>query len=206
MLQKKFHFFFFLIFGIVACSSPSAQSGQFPNGQTIQLKGKMGTVELPSFFDRTDLNRLMEENLILRKDTSFLKSIELSLASFSFEEDELDVFVDTTSELRCLIIADGEKFKIDEEAGGFLDEKIANQFKRLEEENLFLEIHKIDANLKIKDKIAILKNKYEFVDALNRVSYYRSIFFISNPSRSLLVIEISIDGNDIEDYLWTLKG
>ena len=148
----------------------------------------------------------MGDNLILRKDTSFLQSIEKSLVSLDFEDDDLDVFVDTTGELRCLIIADGPRIGIDEEAGKLLNEKIANQFKKLEEDNLFLEIHKIDANLKIKNQIAILKNKYEFVDALNRVSYYRSIFFISNPSRSLLVIEISIDGNDIEDYLWTLKG
>ena len=55
-------------------------------------------------------------------------------------------------------------------------------------------------------EIQMLKYKFEFVNTLNRTSHYRSLFFISNPSRSLLVIEISIEGNDVEDYLWTVKG
>lgn len=193
-------------FGIIACSSPTAQSDQFPDAQAIQLTSKKATILLPSIFDRSNLNRLMEDNLILRKDTSFLKSIELSLETFAFEEGEMDVFVDTTNELRCLIIADIPKVEIDEETSKILNEQIADQFKKLEEDHLFLEIHKIDANLKIKDKIAVLKNKYEFVDALNRVSYYRSIFFVTHLKRSLLIIEISIEGNDIEDYIWTMKG
>jgi|GEM_PF-6191948 len=206
MSLKCYFIFLFLIIIFFGCKQTSTPPDLFAGAQTIQLTGERATLKLPTYYIRSGMERLSDDIPYLKIDTSFLRSIEASLEAFAFGDKDLDILVDTTSELRCLIIADAQRFEIDANAGRILNKQLSDQFKQLEEDNLFLEIHKIDSKMKVNSTIEMLKYKYEFVNTLNRISYYRSLFFLSNPSRSLLIIEVSIDGNDVEDYLWTVKN
>ena len=206
MSPKNLIYLSFILFGIWSCNQTPPPEDLFAGAQTIKLAEESATLKLPSFFQRSSIYRLTEEIPYLKEDTSFFQSIELILDAFVFEDKELDVLVDTTSELRCLIIVDGQRFDIDETSGKIINKQLGDQMRLQDEENLFLEIHKIDSKMKMNSQIQMLKYKYEFVNTLSRTSYYRSLFFISNPSRSLLVIEISVEGHDVEDYLWTVKG
>lgn len=192
--------------GIWSCNQTPPPPDLFAGAQTIKLAEESATLKLPAFFQRSSIYRLSEDIPYLKEDTSFFRSIEMTLEAFVFEDKELDILVDTTSELRVLIIADAQRFEIDETSGKILNKQLGEQTRQQDEENLFLEINKIDSKMKMNSEIQMLKYKFEFVNTLNRSSHYRSLFFISNPSRSLLVIEISVEGNDIEDYLWTVKG
>ncbi len=207
--MNTFHLklFFFTIFllSLGSCNR-SSPPDLYAGAQTIHLAKESATLKLPTYFKRSSIYRLSEDIPYLSEDTNFLQSIEETLKSFEFEDSVLDILVDTTSELRCLIIADEQRFEIDEMSGNILNKQLEEQFRQLDEESLFLEINKIDSKMKMNSKIEMLKYKYEFVNTLNRNSYYRTFFFVSNPSRSLFIIEISVEGIDVEDYLWTVKG
>lgn len=206
MSLKNLIYLSFILLGIWSCNQTPPPQDLFAGAQTIKLAEESATFKLPAFFQRSSIYRLAEDIPYLKEDTSFFESIEMILDAFVFEDKELDILVDTTSQLRCLIIVDGQRFEIDETSGKIINKQLGEQMRQLDEEDLFLEIHKIDSKMKMNSEIQMLKYKYEFVNTLSRSSYYRSMFFISNPSRSLLVIEISVEGNDVEDYLWTLKN
>jgi len=206
MKIKSFFFYSFLLLGIWSCRQTPPPPDLFAGAQTIQLTGETATIKIPTIFARSSIYRLSEDIPYLKTDSTYLRSIEDFINGFSFEDKDLDILVDTTSELRFMIIADAPRFEISEESGRILNKQLSDHFRQLDEVDLFLEIHKIDSKLKANSEIEMLKYKYEFVNTLNRISYYRSMFFLSNPSRSCLIIEISSDGMDIEDYVWTLKG
>ncbi len=206
MSLKNLIYLSFIILGIWSCNQSPPPPDLFAGAQTINLAQESASLKLPAFFQRSSIYRLTEDIPYLKEDTSFFRSIEMTLEAFVFEDKELDILVDTTSELRCLIIVDGQRFEIDETSGKIFNKQLGEQMRQLDEENLFLEIHKIDSKMKMNSEIQMLKYKYEFVNTFSRTSHYRSLFFISNPSRSLLVIEISVEGNDVEDYLWTVRG
>lgn len=191
---------------IWSCQQTPPPPDLFAGAQTIQLTGIDASLKLPTFFIRSSPKQLVEDLPYMKIDTNFLHSIELFLDGFKIDDQELDILVDTTSDLRCLVIANAARYEINEESGKILNEKLGDHFREMDEENLFLEIHKIDSKLKINSKIELLKYKYEFVNTLQRFSYYHSLFFLSNPNQSLIIFEFSIDGNDVEDYLWTMKG
>jgi len=206
MSVNQLFFLLILILGINSCQDKPLPKDEFPNAQTIQLIGVSGSIKLPKVFYRTSLSKLSNDIPYLQTDTMILHLISNLMNEFSIEDKDLDLLVDTTNEMSFLIFVESLQLEINEEKGRSLDKEFTDHFKQLAEENLFLEIHKIDSKLKINEEDGMLKYKYEFVNSKNLMSYYKTMFIISNHKRSLMIIQISLEGNDIENYISTLKG
>ncbi len=198
-------FLFLLVVGFLSCRRTTPPTDHSSDTQTIQLTGKTSTIKLPLIYVRSNVVKLPEDIPYLKTDTFFLRSVDAFFNEFSINDNHFDVLVDTTSKFRFLIIAAAPRFEINEASGKVFDKRLTEHFRQLEEEDLFLEIHKIESKLTANSEVEILKFKYEFVHTLQRFSYYRSIFFLSNPTQSFLIIEVSLEGTDSEEFVWTLK-
>ncbi len=197
---------FLLFFGIYACQQRPPAKDLFPDAQTILLTGEGVTLKLPVGFVRSSPEQLMEDIPLLGGDTSFLKLVSVFFDGFGTRAQTLDLLVDTTSALRCLMITEGPHFEMNEPIGKRLNQELGDYFRKVDEADLFLDIHKIDSRLKGNDQIDFFKYKQEVVRTTHQESYYQTLYMLSIPNRSLLIIEFSIAGEDIEDYLWTIKN
>ncbi len=195
-----------LLIGVLSCRRSAPPEDLFPDAQTIQLKGSEVTLKLPADFVPTSPAQLTGDFPAMAGDTSFLKLTATFFSRFGAQDPTLDVLVDTTSEFRCLIMAAGPGFEMDEAMGKRLNQELGDYFRGVEEDDLFLDIHKMDAAFKGNDQVKFFKYKQEVVRTNNRASYYQSLYMLRIQEWSLLMIEFSVDGDDVEEYLWSVKG
>jgi len=175
------------------------------NGIYVYLAGDRTRVKLPEHYKRSSRYRLEEDLPALAADSLGLFVVQNNLEMMEFEDDEIDVFVDTLSKFNMLIIIDFDNIPLSKELGGLLSAQIKNRYEQLDFSIPEIAVQKITSNLKSGNNISRLKFKYKIEQELTGDHNYNTTYVLSTNKRSYIIFEISKTEADIEPYLWTIK-
>lgn len=205
-IQIVFSGLFILILALNSCeSSVQKKSNKWPDSIKIQLLQEQVFINMPNSFKRSSRYKIKQDMPLIGKDSSQLKIIQTSLEYMEFEDAEIDVFVDTTAKCRMIVIANTEHIPFDKKSGSIINSMLKDDYANLEKSNPLLKVTKLDSRMKSNNKQKVLKFKHEIANTLWDSKLYKSIYFITTKIQSFIVYEISIEKEDIEYYLWSIK-
>jgi len=200
--------FWALLLIVCSCSNPPSNTKDiWENTRKIRLEEENATLRIPNGLKKIELEDIRSLPYITA-DSAVVNGFIESIQAFEFEDNIIDVFADDDSKFGIISIMEGKLRPIDAYGGAYLSTTLRKTYDRLEITNFDLTIKKIDSKMKQTDKIKMVKLKHKFIfkEALEDITEYRTLFFMTTPYRSLIIYEWSAGTNDIEDYLWSVQG
>ncbi len=192
---------------LISCKDNKQTKSESIWSNTIQttLEGESINFKRPKNLKRSSRYRIKEDIPILKNDTAKLYLIQKALESLEFEDSEIDVFVDTSTIFRVVIMCNTPRIDFNKNDIGLLKLQLEDKNRLIEQENPVLSHSIIKAQLKKNSKLTIAKYKYEVLNSLNENRVYNSLYYLTSPAFTLVVYEFSDNEKDIEKYLWSVK-
>ena len=195
--------FFYFIFS--ACGEDQPQKS-LPNAQEVYLDGTQTLLKLPKHFKRSSRYRLKEDLPHLAKNASALATVQNSLEMLEFDDDAIDIFIDTISKFHQIIILDFEHTPLDKETGALLNNQIKESYIARELVNPGLKTKRLSAQMKGGNTLTFYKFKYKIEETILESNvHYSTTYLLTATNRSYAIFEVSETEDDLEQYLWALK-
>lgn len=158
----------------------------------------------------TSFFRLTQEEFLSGKgaeiyDQVFVEQFTDLLTAMSFEDAQLDLFVDTSNYEGLLLFVDTEYIDLNPSVGNALASQVKQQNDAQQAANPNLEITSMRTSLDSGSGKSIMRLKYKFSDAAYGLTNYRSIYFVSTLRKTFVVHEFSATPRDVYDFLWSLQ-
>ena len=191
----------------------SCKQNQRPNSENIwnnttqtSLDGESINFKKPNQLKRSSRYRIKEDLLTLNKDTSKLTLLQNQLEFLEFEDAEIDVFVDTTTNFRLIIIYNTQRINFNKKDVAIIKKKLKEINKNSELINPKLSYGQVKATMNGNGKLLLAKYKYEIINSTDNSKTYSSLYFLTAKAYTLVVFEFSDKSKDIEKYLWSVKS
>lgn len=178
---------------------------KWDRSEWVSLVGESIQFRKPDEFKRTSRYRIREDLAELKVDTLQLKLLENSLENLEFEDSEVDVFIDTTTNYRILVICNIERIDFSNNDATKLKSRIQEQNSKLKNENPSLNFGNVNGTVKRNQNLSIAKYATVISNTMNSNRINRSIYFVTSDEFTLVVYEFSDNPKAIEMYLWTVK-
>lgn len=178
---------------------------KWPNSIQVQLLQEDIYLNLPNTFKRSSRYRIHQDLPLMSRDTTQLLIAQNFLKNIEFEDAEVDVFVDTMSKSRLLVIVNTEHMFFDKNLATKINAKLKGDYANLERSNPFLIVTEIDSRIKNNKRQKVLKFKHEITNTLWNSKLYKTTYFITTDIQSFVIYELSIEKEDVEYYLWSIK-
>jgi hypothetical protein len=152
------------------------------------------------------VDRLKEDVAYLKDNAEVLKIFQELLHTFEFQDAEIDVFVDETSEYHIVVIIDIPKIEINKLTGGILKKQINDNFRNLEANNPDFTFVERESNISKNNNGALMKFKHNVKNwKYDNFGVFHTNYIYTNSTKSYNIIEINTSTKDISDYIWSLK-
>jgi len=204
--MSKFLFLFFS-FLFISCAGPQKTTADelWPDGSWVNLDNENIKFKKPHRLKKSSRYRLKEDMPIVSRDTAQLRSLQNTLAELEFEDAEIDVFVDTTTYFRVVIICNTERIEINEKATASLKNALEMKYQSMMHKNTTTEVGPTEASFSRANNLALAKFKTEikYTDTGGRI--FETNQLLTAPNFTLVVWEFSDYRADLSKYLWSVK-
>lgn len=212
-MKTNLHFFsynfvvIFLILSIISCGPNSKHKSNDPWGNAVwtNLEGELIRFRKPISLKKSSRYRIKEDLPVLASDSTKLFLFQKTLESLEFEDKAPDVFVDTTTNYRVIIICNVARINFKKNDLAILKKGMENQHQELEQLNPTLDYGPVKAKYNQNQTLKLAKFKTELTNLGDQSKVYNSIYYLTSPSYTLVVYEFSDIATDIEKYLWSVK-
>ena len=196
-----------IVLSLFACGGDSGKDSNdlWKDTQVIQLRNENLSLKIPNSFKRSSRYRIKEDLPGIGRDSFLLLMMQNTLENLEFQDAEIDVFIDTITPGRLLIILNTELIPFDKTSGQIIHTAFKRQFESLERDNEGLSAEKVDSKMNNNSKQKMLKFKYKISNAIIGTKIFQAVYFVSTRIQTLVVYEFSSEEQDIEKYLWSLK-
>ena len=205
----KYHIFVLLfICLLLGCDAnkPAPKNKVAPvKSNRFVLDGSNIGLDLPEGFMVSSKYRLTNDCPQLEQDSFMLLNIERWLEISEFHDKDIDVFVDTTKEVKVLIFQDMERIVLDKYTGQLLNKDLKKSLSDLEAEtNYVITSLKLDADYKAGNAGEYFKFKYR-LDYFDKTRF-NNFYVLTTPNRTFMIKEISSEYEDMESWIANMKG
>ena len=173
--------------------------------QEVQLIGESTKLKLPKKFLRSSKFRIAKDIPLLGQDSILRRYIETDLEALEFEDEQIDVFVDTTKAFRFIRLINLEKMEINKFLADILSTAIKKKYEQIENASFGIEVTKLVSEMKNNDKQQLLMFKYKIDSKTWDTALFETTYFVITKYRTVVVNEYSNLPLDIEHYLWSIK-
>lgn len=190
-----------------SCSNDSEnqESDHWKNTTWHYLEGEPLKIRMPNQMKKSSRYRIEEDLPWLSNDPFRLLVLQSTLHQLEYQDAEVDVFIDTTTRYRVVIICNTQKVDFSAKDINRLKQQLQAEFLNNKAINPDLAYEKIDAKMgKSPDLVlASLKTSVAQVSTNERVN---SVFyFLTGTAFTLAVFEITDTEETVEKYLWTAR-
>jgi hypothetical protein len=188
-----------------ACSEKTSPIPSKPQpeveGEYHYLKDTHLKIWLPKGFRESGVNRLRNDFKFLKQDTTLIHFFERAMNRMEFLDADMDVFSDTSSNFRMLIILDAERIPLDQTSGSLLAKKIKEQHEEEELESGWnITYTKLETTFKKAIKGEFFKFKYKITSTSGQ-QLFDIRYALSTDSRTFLIFEFSETEDDLENSI-----
>ena len=141
----------------------------------------------------------------MASDTVAMMITQRALEALEFDDAEIDVFVDTNSNLNFLVIINIRHAPFDKDVAAVLNQQIQNSYQQMVSFNPNLKAEKLASTMQGTNAMKSMKFKHKITFLPTDQSQYETIFFVTTEYRSYAIRQISIDPEDIGDFIWSIK-
>lgn len=159
---------------------------------------------VPNKYTTTSIYKYKSTFPALEKNKLATDLMQNGIASFEMLDEEIDVFVDTTSQFNAFLVMDVPRMEFDKDSGDKLGALITKQYAKQKKKSPRLKIDAIDSKLNSTDKLKMMKFKHKLKES-GSPEVYNSLYYVTTPSQTVIVLEYSEEEPDIEKYLWSLR-
>ena len=208
MLNRSF-FNYLLVFSVSvfmfsACSNSQPTEDQWSGTNEISLDGENIMFRFPTKFKRSSLYLLDSEIPNPTKNKTNLSLLKTFLAQTEHDDQYIDVFIDTTTQFRVLVVINAELLDLDETQATYITQNLNVVHNRVERANDGLKIKRLEANLKENRNQKVYKLKHEITMKSNP-KLYKNLYYASTDLLTIQVLEFSDIDEDVEKYMWSLR-
>jgi hypothetical protein len=209
-MMRLYYLFVFvmLVLGCKEETKPPVKHA-LPPSQKVYLEGKTASMNLPLTFKRSSRYLLERDIPAFQKNQFALWMFQQRLERLEFQDSEIDVFADTTSDLHFLMILNMPHTPINKQAGNLLNGQINQMWRKIQASSgNLINVEKAgEATIRGVGKTTVLKFKHKvsFLMMQENVEFH-TVFIVTSEYRTLMIMEVSENENDVEEYLWTLKN
>ena len=200
----------FTIGCLFSCQEPSTSNTVKENpwtGTTWEyLDGVPIKFRKPSALKRSSRYRIYKDLPSVAKDTVLLLLLQNSLKAMEYQDKEVDVFIDTTTEFRLITMSNMPRMDFNAIDATVLKTRIKKRIKQADIENPFIEFGELKASMKNSKTIQLARFQYIMTNRLDQTQLQETHYFLTGPSFSLYVWELADSPVEIEKYLWSLKA
>ena len=196
---------FFLFFSCQSDQSDKDNKQLWADTQEVQLLGESTKLKLPKKFKRSSRFKISKDIPLLEQDTLLKKYIEANLEGVEFEDEKIDVFVDTTKTFRFIRLVNMEKVEVNKLSADMLSSVIKQKYEEVEKNSYGIEVTKLVSEMKNNSKQHLLMFKYKMYNKVWDAAIYETTYFVITKYRTIVVNEYSNLPLDIEPYLWSVK-
>ncbi|MFK7774228.1 MAG: hypothetical protein AB8F94_18915 [Saprospiraceae bacterium] len=205
-----FKYFSITLLFVLATSSCSQNKNdnskdQWGNAVWTNLDSELIKFRKPVNLKKSSRYRIKEDLPILALDSNKLFLFQKTLESLEFQDSEIDVFVDTTTAYRVLIICNTSKIDFTKNDASKLKKQMEIQHAEMEKLNPSLEYGPVKGKFNQSQNLKLIKFKTELTHVFNQNKIYSSIYYLTGSAYTLVIYEFSDNTTDIEKYLWTVK-
>lgn len=169
--------------------------------------GGKESIRLPTSFFRIELDDLGKSFRPNFLDSSSYSIVKSNLVYLTQEDDNPDLFADTTQFYSLIMITDLERMELNPTIGGIFYGRMQKNLDLAYAADPNTDIKKVSTIFTPSGDKSMLKYKHAIIDRVNRdrLIVYRGIYLYTNASNSYGVFELTLGKDrDIEKYLWTL--
>lgn len=206
MVEKKITAFNVLILLICfsACGNKTnSKDNLWADTTWTQLTGESIKFRKPNEFKISSRYRIKED--LPKIDDSKIALLQTALEGLELQDAQLDVFVDTTSNYRFVIICNVEPIRFTKSDATILKKDIERQNALKDNIDLYTEYGELDAKINQGNNLIMAQFTTPIKNLVDNSIAYNTIYYLTGSSYSLVVFEMSDDTDRIEDYLWTTK-
>ncbi|MEL7117786.1 MAG: hypothetical protein AAFO07_00035 [Bacteroidota bacterium] len=208
MLNRSL-FYHLLVFSVStfvfsACSNSQPTEGQWAGTNEISLDGENIMFRFPSKFKRSSLYLLDSDIPSPTKNKTNLSLLRTFLAQTEHDDQYLDIFIDTTTQFRVLIVINAKLTDLDETQATYITQNLNVVHSRVERANSGLNIKRLESNLKENRNQKVFKLKHEITMKSNP-KLYKNLYYASTDLLTIQVLEFSDIDEDVEKYMWSLR-
>ena len=202
---RIFSLCFFLTF--LACHRGGPPEGfSFQDAVSFELEGTGQTLKLPPSFFESSKYRLERDIREVLFDSTSIQVLDRFINWIEFDDSDINIFVDTTERMSLLILVDMERIPFDQASGNFAAAKLKQENEQIAALHPEINIEKTLSDFRSHEDLRMMRFVYHFnYPSSPENSWYRSIYFLTNDSRSFVAHEFSLQQTDVSDYLWSLK-
>jgi len=190
---------------IISCKESSTSNDPWSNTNWIQLSNEKINIRLPNNFKRSSRYRIQKDIPILLKDTTQLRLLENSLEMLEFEDAELDVFVDSTQSYRLVVICNTQKLDFRRQDALSIKKQLEFDNAELQTTNPNLKYGAVEMKMNASPNIRLVRFTNSISNIQNNGKVYKSIYYLTAKSYSLVIYVISRSTDLVEKYLWSTK-
>lgn len=188
--------FYYLLFSlgvyslILSCKSnipSSVEEDVWSNCTTTFLKNEKITFKKPNDFKRTSRYRIKTDIPLLASDPHSLLMMENSLSSLEFQDAEIDVFVDTTTNFRMVIICNIQSIRFNKNDALMVRKQVEIQNDGMEKLDTTMLYGDVKATLNNNSTLMMAKYKTELTNVITNGKLYNTIYYVTSNTFTLIV-------------------
>lgn len=177
----------------------SDTSNEYLVGERIHFKKPARLTRSSRYFIERDLP-------YLAADSSRLAALQRVLEMMEFEDEELDVFVDSTSGNRLIVIATAPRIDFTNQEAAMLKAEMQRTSDELSLLDTSVQRGRIVGKLNGTGDLRMATYAQRFSSAAMGGSWVHTTYFLTGRNFMLVVFEFSDDDGLMEPYLWSVES
>ena len=170
------------------------------------LEGESIRFRKPARLARTSRYFLERDLPWLREDSTKLASVQRALYLMEFRDEHIDVFVDTVSRDRLVVIANTGPIDFTNGEAAALRADLQYQSDEMAALDTTVVRGPIEGQLKGTGELRMARYAQRLSLVADGASWMHRSYFLTGSRFTLLVTEVATDEGLIEPYLWSVKS
>lgn len=193
---------------IAACGGERAHSAEplWTDASYEYLDGEDIRFLKPARLQRSSRYFLERDLPWLADDSAKLATVQLSLQLMEFADEEIDVFVDSASADRIIVMLTGSPIAFSARDAALFEVELERESERLAGLDTTVIRGPIHGEAKSNGDLKIAKFSQAFTSAVGGGAWSRSLYLVSGQRFTLMVTEVAADEGLIEPYLWSMRS
>jgi len=206
-MNARFFLCLIVSFSLAACGGKKERTAvDWGDVTEHYLNGQQVSIKLPSEFKESSRYRISSDVAALKKDKSLSNIVESALEQFEETDNNIDIFVDTSSQYHFVAILDSDELiPIDQTTAARLGKLLMEDYEKMDFSRKGLEVKRLESNIKKNTEQSLAKFKFEILNKRKKDKSYANTFFVTNSTRTLIIHEFSSGKEDLEFFTWSIN-
>jgi len=205
-MKSRFVIAVFIIIQISCISNENKSGDEIMANSTWEfLSNESIKFRKPNNLKRSSRFRLKEDMPALANHPTKLLIFQNSLNEMEFSDSQIDVFVDTTTNFRIVIICNVDRIPFQKSDAIMLKQSIRNQLYKVENKTPNVTFSELQGKINATKTSIMASYSTKVIDMVENTYLNFSNHYLTGNAFTLVVYEYSDSDEGIEKYLWTTR-